>query len=99
MKIRSLLIANRGEIAVRINNTAKRLGIKTYGIKTAREPHALYLKHVDHVVDYSDNVDEIPEFLDIEKIINAAKKNRINPRRNVVPLILNPGFIFISIVN
>jgi acetyl-CoA carboxylase biotin carboxylase subunit len=88
MKIRSLLIANRGEIAVRINNTAKRLGIKTYGIKTAREPHAFYLKYVDHVVDYSDNVNEIPEFLDIEKIINAAKKNKINA--------IHPGYGFLA---
>ena len=32
MKINSLLIANRGEIAIRICRTAKALGIKTYGI-------------------------------------------------------------------
>ena len=44
MKIKSLLIANRGEIAVRINETAKKMGIKTYGIKTAKEPNALYLR-------------------------------------------------------
>jgi acetyl-CoA carboxylase biotin carboxylase subunit len=88
MKIRSLLIANRGEIAVRINKTAKKLGIKTYGIKTAREPNALYLKHVDDVIDYSDNVDEIPEFLDIEKIVNAAKSNKIDA--------IHPGYGFLA---
>jgi acetyl-CoA carboxylase biotin carboxylase subunit len=88
MKIRSLLIANRGEIAVRINKTAKKLGIQTYGIKTAREPNALYLKHVDNVIDYSDNVDEIPEFLDIEKIVNAAKSNKINA--------IHPGYGFLA---
>ena len=88
MKIRSLLIANRGEIAVRINNTAKRLGIKTYGIKTAREPNALYLKLVDHIIDYSDTIDEIPEFLDIEKIISAAKKNKIKA--------IHPGYGFLA---
>ncbi|MGC9375950.1 MAG: biotin carboxylase N-terminal domain-containing protein, partial [Bacteroidales bacterium] len=32
-KINSLLIANRGEIAIRISETAKKMGIKTYGIK------------------------------------------------------------------
>ena len=37
MKIKSLLIANRGEIAIRICRTAKKMGIKTYGIKTSKE--------------------------------------------------------------
>ncbi|UCH14820.1 MAG: ATP-grasp domain-containing protein [Bacteroidales bacterium] len=88
MKIKSLLIANRGEIAVRINDTAKKLGIKTFGIKTAREPNALYLKHVNHIIDYSDNIGEIPEFLDIEKIIGAAKKNKVDA--------IHPGYGFLA---
>ena len=72
MKIKSLLIANRGEIAVRITETAKKMGIKTYGIKTAKEPNALYLRLVDDVIDFSQSFDEIPEFLDVERIIEAA---------------------------
>jgi acetyl-CoA carboxylase biotin carboxylase subunit len=88
MKIKSLLIANRGEIAVRIINSAKKLGIKTYGIKTSKEPNALYLQLVDDIIDYSDNVGEIPEFLDIEKLINAAKKNKINA--------IHPGYGFLA---
>ncbi len=54
MKIKSLLIANRGEIAVRINETAKKMGIKTYGIKTSKEPNALYLRLVDDVIDFAE---------------------------------------------
>jgi acetyl-CoA carboxylase biotin carboxylase subunit len=88
MKIKSLLIANRGEIAVRINNTARKLGIKTYGIKTAKEPNAFYLKHVDHIIDLSEDIGEIPEFLDIEKIINAAKRNKIDA--------IHPGYGFLA---
>jgi acetyl-CoA carboxylase biotin carboxylase subunit len=82
MKIKCLLIANRGEIAVRIHETAKRMNIKTVGIKTAKEPNALYLKMVDDVVDFSDSQDEIPEFLDIERLIEAAlscKADAIHP--------------------
>jgi acetyl/propionyl-CoA carboxylase alpha subunit len=37
MKIKSLLIANRGEIAVRIIQTAK-MGIETWVIKTSKNP-------------------------------------------------------------
>ena len=88
MKIKSLLIANRGEIAVRIVKTAKRLGIKTYGIKTSKEPNALYLQMVDSICDYSDDVGGITEFLDIEKLINAAKKNKINA--------IHPGYGFLA---
>jgi acetyl-CoA carboxylase biotin carboxylase subunit len=88
MKIKSLLIANRGEIALRINSTAKKLGIKTFGIKTAKEPNAYYLKHVDQICDFSDDIGEIPEFLDIEKIINAARSNKIDA--------IHPGYGFLA---
>jgi acetyl/propionyl-CoA carboxylase alpha subunit len=69
MKIKSLLIANRGEIAIRIVSSAKKLGIKTYGIKTSKEPNAFYLKAVDEIIDFSQDFEELPEFLDIERII------------------------------
>ena len=88
MKIKSLLIANRGEIAVRINETAKKLGIKTYGIKTSKEPNALYLRLVDDVIDFSDSQEEIPEFLDIERIIEAARSNNVGA--------IHPGYGFLA---
>ncbi len=88
MKIKSLLIANRGEIAVRITDTAKKLGIKVYGIKTAKEPNALYLRMVDDVIDFSENYDEIPEFLDVERILSAAKKFKVDA--------IHPGYGFLS---
>jgi acetyl/propionyl-CoA carboxylase alpha subunit len=67
MKIKSLLIANRGEIAVRITDTAKKLGIKTYGIKS---------------------FDEIPEFLDVERIIEAIRLNKVDA--------VHPGYGYLS---
>lgn len=88
MKIKSLLIANRGEIAVRITESAKKLGIKVYGIKTAKEPNALYLRYVDDVIDFSETIDEIPEFLDVERIIEAAKSHKIQA--------VHPGYGFLA---
>jgi acetyl-CoA carboxylase biotin carboxylase subunit len=88
MKIKSLLIANRGEIAVRINETAKKMGIKTFGIKTSKEPNALYLRLVDDVIDFSETLDEIPEFLDIERIIDAARSHKIQA--------IHPGYGFLA---
>jgi len=88
MKIKSLLIANRGEIAVRINETAKKMGIKTYGIKTGKEPNALYLRLVDDVIDFSETTEEIPEFLDVERIISVVKENKIDS--------IHPGYGFLA---
>jgi acetyl-CoA carboxylase biotin carboxylase subunit len=88
MKIKSLLIANRGEIAIRICRTAKALGIKTYGIKTSKEPKAYYLEYLDEVIDFCDNVDEVPEFLDVERIVNAAKSFQVDA--------IHPGYGFLA---
>ncbi len=88
MKIKKLLIANRGEIAIRITETAKKMGIKTFGIKTSKEPNALYLSHVDEIIDFTENLDEIPEFLDIERLINATKENNIDA--------IHPGYGFLA---
>jgi acetyl-CoA carboxylase biotin carboxylase subunit len=88
MKIKSLLIANRGEIAIRIISTAKKLGIKTYGIKTAKEPNAYYLRVVDEVIDFSQEFEELPEFLDIERIIETAKNHHIQA--------IHPGYGFLA---
>ena len=88
MKIKSLLIANRGEIAIRICQSAKKLGIKTFGIKTTKEPDAFYLKHLDEVIDFSEIMDEIPEFLDAERLVNAAKKHKVEA--------IHPGYGFLA---
>jgi acetyl-CoA carboxylase biotin carboxylase subunit len=88
MKIKSLLIANRGEITIRICRTAKELGIKTFGIKTLKEPKAYYLDFVDEIIDFSDNADDIPEFLDVERIVNAAKTFKIDA--------IHPGYGFLA---
>ncbi len=88
MKIKSLLIANRGEITIRIIRTAKKLGIKTYGIKTSKEPNAYYLTYLDEVIDFSDTVEDIPIFLDVERLVGSAKKHKINA--------IHPGYGFLA---
>jgi acetyl/propionyl-CoA carboxylase alpha subunit len=88
MKIKSLLIANRGEIAVRIIQTASKMGIVTWVIKTSKEPNAWYLSHADKIIDFSEEYDDIPVFLDVEKLIKAAKENKIDA--------VHPGYGYLA---
>lgn len=88
-KIKSILIANRGEIAIRIAQTAKKMGIRSVGIRTAKEPDAYYLTQVDKVLDFPDREkDTTPEFLDIESLVLLAKRNKIDA--------IHPGYGYLS---
>jgi excisionase family DNA binding protein len=62
--IRSLLIANRGEIAARIARTARRLGMETIAVHTADE----------RVPDGMDRVARIASYLDGDALIDAARR-------------------------
>lgn len=86
--IKSVLIANRGEIAIRIARTARRMGITTYGLRTNKEPDAVYLRYVDSIIDVTDYDGETIEFLNIELLIQLAKKHAIEA--------IHPGYGFLS---
>src|SRR5690606_28079825 len=47
MSIRKILIANRGEIALRIIRSAKELGIKTVAVYSSADRNAPHVKHAD----------------------------------------------------
>ncbi len=61
--IRSLLVANRGEIAVRVARTARRMGIRTVGVHLADE----------RPPDGMDETRAITGYLDGDAIIDAAR--------------------------
>ena len=88
MKISNILIANRGEIAVRIIATAKKMGIATTVIKTSAEPSALYLKKADNIYDDTENKSEIPVFLDIERLVQIALDSNADA--------VHPGYGFLA---
>lgn len=88
-RITSILIANRGEIAIRIAQTAKKMGIISVGIRTAKEPNAYYLTQMDQIVDFPDREkNDVPEFLDIESLVLLAKRNKIDA--------IHPGYGYLS---
>lgn len=87
-RIKKILIANRGEIAVRIIKTAKKLGIKTYAIKSRKDTNALYLQLADEVFEIPENPLVASEFLDVEGIVTLAKEKKITA--------IHPGYGFLS---
>jgi acetyl-CoA carboxylase biotin carboxylase subunit len=88
MKIKRILIANRGEIAVRIMKTARLMKIETVAVKTAVEPSAMYLTSADVIYDNTADISDIPVFLDIEKLIAIA----LNTNANAI----HPGYGFLA---
>src|SRR6202035_333954 len=84
---RSVLIANRGEIACRIARTAKRLGLRTIAVYSAADAHALHAQSCDeaHCIGPAPARDS---YLAIERIVDVAKK--------VGAECVHPGYGFLS---
>jgi acetyl/propionyl-CoA carboxylase alpha subunit len=49
-KINKILIANRGEIAIRVMKTARKMGIKTVAVYSTADRNALHVKFADEAV-------------------------------------------------
>jgi acetyl-CoA/propionyl-CoA carboxylase biotin carboxyl carrier protein len=63
--IETLLVANRGEIALRVFRTCGRLGIRTVAVYTDVDADAPHVKGADEAV-------LVPSYLDIEAVVAAA---------------------------
>jgi propionyl-CoA carboxylase alpha chain len=87
LKIRKLLIANRGEIALRIIRSAKELGIKTVAVYSEADRNALHVRYADESVCIGPPPSS-ESYLRIDKIIAAAKKTQSDS--------IHPGYGFLS---
>lgn len=86
-KIRSILIANRGEIACRIIRTCHRLGIKTLAVFSEIDRHAQHVQQADHAVCIG-NAPAQESYLSISRLIAVAQSYRIDA--------IHPGYGFLS---
>jgi acetyl-CoA carboxylase biotin carboxylase subunit len=87
MKIKKLLIANRGEIAVRIIRAAKELGVRTVQVHSAADTESLAVKMADEAVNIGPP-HAAKSYLNIENILNAAKQTGADA--------VHPGYGFLA---
>ncbi|MFN3485130.1 MAG: acetyl-CoA carboxylase biotin carboxylase subunit [Planctomycetota bacterium] len=82
-----ILIANRGEIALRIIRACKELGIETVAVYSEADRPSLYLKQADYAVCIGPGP-AAKSYLDISRIISAAEITNVDA--------IHPGYGFLS---
>ncbi|MGO7872467.1 acetyl-CoA carboxylase biotin carboxylase subunit [Rhizobium leguminosarum] len=87
MTIRSVLVANRGEIAVRVIKAAKALGIRTVQVHSAADADMLAVRLADEAVNIGPPAPK-KSYLNIEAVIAAAKAAGVDA--------VHPGYGFLS---
>ncbi len=85
--IKKLLIANRGEIAVRINRAAKELGIGTVQVHSAADTESLAVRMADEAVNIGPP-HAAKSYLNIAAILGAAKQTGADA--------VHPGYGFLA---
>ena len=87
MKIKKLLIANRGEIALRVMRSARELGIKTVAVYSEADRNALHVRFADEAVCIGPPP-SAQSYLVMDKIIAAARQTQADA--------IHPGYGFLS---
>lgn len=88
MKIKKLLIANRGEIAVRISRAATELHIPSVSVYTYEDRYSLHRYKSDEAYQIGADTDPLKPYLDIDAIIDVALDCGANA--------IHPGYGFLS---
>ncbi len=88
MKIKKVLVANRGEIAIRIFRACVEIGVKTVGIYTYEDRYSLHRYKADESYQIGEDKEPLKPYLDIDVIIKVAKENDVDA--------IHPGYGFLS---
>ena len=84
--LRKILIANRGEIAVRVIRACAELGIRSVAIYSEADRHSLHVKKADEA--YSLGSDPLAGYLNVHNIVNLAVMTGCDA--------VHPGYGFLS---
>ena len=86
-EIKKILVANRGEIAIRVMKTAKKMGIKTVAVYSSADRNALHVKYADEAVLIGEATSS-QSYLRGDKIIQVCKELGVDA--------VHPGYGFLS---
>src|SRR6186713_733810 len=87
-RIRSLLVANRGEIAIRVMRAASELGIRTIAIYSQEDRFSLHRTKADEAYLVGRGKAPVDAYLDIEDILRIAVEAKADA--------IHPGYGFLS---
>lgn len=87
-KINTVLVANRGEIAIRVFRACNELGIRTVAIYSKEDALSLHRQKADEAYLVGEGKNPTDAYLDIEDILRIAKENDVDA--------IHPGYGFLS---
>jgi acetyl-CoA carboxylase biotin carboxylase subunit len=82
-----ILVANRGEIAIRIMRACKELSIQTVAVYSDADKNALHVQHADEAIHIGPAAPQ-ESYLNMDKIIDVAKQTNADA--------IHPGYGFLS---
>ena len=87
-KFNRVLVANRGEIAIRIFRALSELDIRTVGIFSKEDKYSLFRSKADESYMLDPEKGPVEAYLDIDNIIRMAKEKQVDA--------IHPGYGFLS---
>ncbi|WP_272023412.1 pyruvate carboxylase [Olleya namhaensis] len=88
MKIKKILVANRGEIAIRVLRACTELNIATVAVYTYEDRYSQHRNKADESYQIGDDNQPLKPYLDMDGIIDLAKSKNVDA--------IHPGYGFLS---